>query len=114
MTVAASGADEAPQEWKNAIGIEFMLIAAGTFRMGVSGLGCKDPYATPAHDVTIIKPFYIGNCEVTQEGWQAVVGTHPSHCQRSRDGALGTSRRCAAIAIRDWSPAARLLGWARS
>ena len=80
--VAASGADETPQEWKNEIGMEFVLIPAGTFTMGVSGMGRKDPFAKPAHQVTITKAFYIGKHEVTQADWQAVMGTNPSHFQQ--------------------------------
>ncbi len=77
--VAASGADQTPQEWKNEIGMEFVLVPAGTFRMGVSGRGNKDPFARPAHEVTITRPFYIGRYEVTQAEWQAVMGINPSH-----------------------------------
>jgi formylglycine-generating enzyme required for sulfatase activity len=34
---------------------------------------------TPAHLVTITRPFYLGTTEVTQEQWQAVMGSTPSH-----------------------------------
>lgn len=33
---------------------------------------------TPQHTVTISKPFYLGKHEMTQEQWQAVMGTNPS------------------------------------
>jgi formylglycine-generating enzyme required for sulfatase activity len=33
----------------------------------------------PAHEVTLTKPFYIGKFEVTQEQYQQVTGTNPSH-----------------------------------
>ena len=33
----------------------------------------------PDHEVTITKPFYLGKYEVTQEQWEAVMGSNPSH-----------------------------------
>ena len=56
--------------------MEFVLIPAGTFRMGG---GRYDPQAKPAHQVTITKPFYMGKYEVTQGEWEAVMGENPSH-----------------------------------
>jgi formylglycine-generating enzyme required for sulfatase activity len=38
----------------------------------------------PAHDVTISTPYYIGKYEVTQEQYQQVMGSNPSHF-RGRD-----------------------------
>jgi formylglycine-generating enzyme required for sulfatase activity len=32
----------------------------------------------PVHEVTITQPFYLGECPVTQEQWQAIVGNNPS------------------------------------
>jgi formylglycine-generating enzyme required for sulfatase activity len=34
---------------------------------------------SPRHAVTISRPFYLGQFEVTQEQWQAVMGSNPSH-----------------------------------
>jgi formylglycine-generating enzyme required for sulfatase activity len=59
----------------NSIGMEFVLIPAGTFKMG-SNTG--DPDERPVHEVTISKAFYMGKYEVTQGQWQAVMGTNPS------------------------------------
>ena len=55
--------------------MEFVLIPAGSFMMGdEKGLA----WEKPVHKVTITKPFYLGKYEVTQEQWQAVMGSNPS------------------------------------
>lgn len=36
-------------------------------------------WATPKHEVTIAKPFYMGKYEITQEQYEHVVGVNPSH-----------------------------------
>lgn len=59
----------------NSIGMEFVLIPAGTFRMGTDQ-GEADE--RPAHQVTISQPFYLGKYEVTQAQWQALMGNNPS------------------------------------
>jgi formylglycine-generating enzyme required for sulfatase activity len=59
----------------NSIGMKFVFIPAGTFQMG-STTGDKDEQ--PVHQVTISKPFYMGETEVTQAQWKAVMGTNPS------------------------------------
>ena len=56
--------------------MEFVLIRPGSFLMG-SEKG--NPNEKPTHKVTIAKPFYLGKYEVTQEQWQAVMGSNPSH-----------------------------------
>ena len=40
----------------------------------------SDAYSdeTPAHQITISKPFYLGTYEVTQWQWQAIMGNNPS------------------------------------
>jgi len=56
------------------IWMELVLIRSGTYEMG-SG---EDTSEQPAHQVTTRKPFYIGKYEITQEQWQAVMGSNPS------------------------------------
>jgi formylglycine-generating enzyme required for sulfatase activity len=56
--------------------MDFVLIRAGTFRMG-SDRG--DPDELPIHQVTITKPFYMDVYEVTQAQWKALMGNNPSH-----------------------------------
>jgi formylglycine-generating enzyme required for sulfatase activity len=55
--------------------MEFVLIPAGSFMMGDE---TGSPWEKPVHEVTITKPFYLGKYEVTQEQWQAVMGSNPS------------------------------------
>ena len=55
---------------------DFVLVEAGTFRMGSTSGGT---YENPVHTVTISKPFYMSKYEVTQKEWREVMGTSPSH-----------------------------------
>jgi formylglycine-generating enzyme required for sulfatase activity len=59
-------------------GMSFLELPPGRFTMGsaTSGVGRNEDEAL--HDVTISKPFYIGQFEVTQQDWRAVMGTSPS------------------------------------
>ena len=88
LTLSLSGGGAAIEaqglSYVNGVGIEFVLIPAGTFMMGID----EDPEnpllyfeETPRHKVTITKPFYLGKYEVTQEQWKAVMGTSPSGFQ---------------------------------
>jgi len=58
--------------------MELVLIPAGKFMMGSPE---TEKYRLPdetQHDVTISQPFYIGKFEVTQEQYEAVMGTNPA------------------------------------
>ncbi len=59
----------------NSVHMEFVLIPAGTFKMGAD---MGEPDERPLHQVTISKAFYLGKYEVTQGQWQAVMGNNPS------------------------------------
>lgn len=61
---------------KNRIGMEFVLIPAGSFMMG-SENGSSDE--KPVHRVTINYQFYMGKYEVTQAQWKQVMGSNPSY-----------------------------------
>jgi formylglycine-generating enzyme required for sulfatase activity len=58
-----------------------VAIEGGTYTMGVDSAAVESGMANvdelPAHEVTI-SPFSISQTEVTQELWQAVMGTNPS------------------------------------
>ena len=59
-------------------GVSFKMIAVkgGTFQMG-SDDGYE--WEKPVHQVTL-SDYYIGETEVTQELWNAVMGSNPSYC----------------------------------
>ncbi len=62
----------------NSIGMEFVLIPAGTFMMGSPDSDTEaHKNEKPAHRVTISQPFYLGKYPVTQAQWEAVMGNNP-------------------------------------
>ena len=67
-----------PQPWRNSIGMEFVLIPAGEFKMGSNDNEARND-EKPVHTVHLTKPFYLGKYEVTQAQWEAVMGNNPSH-----------------------------------
>jgi formylglycine-generating enzyme required for sulfatase activity len=75
----------APGElFTNSIGMEFLPVPTGRFLMGSTD---EDPRAgdseKPQHEVTISRPFHLGRFEVTQEQWEAVMGSNPYTLDRS-------------------------------
>ena len=56
--------------------LKVMKVEAGTFTMGAKD-GENDSDETP-HTVTLKHDFYIGQTEVTQAQWKAVMGSNPS------------------------------------
>jgi formylglycine-generating enzyme required for sulfatase activity len=63
----------------NSLGVESVLIPAGSFMMGTDKDFGEDFYdETPQHKVNIGKPFYLGKYAVTQTQWTAVMGSNPS------------------------------------
>ena len=75
---ASSG--ETPKTVTNSIGMEFVLIPAGEFKMG-SPLWEEGRYSDegPVHTVTIEKAYYLGKYEVSQKQWHEVMGNNPSY-----------------------------------
>ena len=71
----------AAEPTKNSIGMEFVPVPAGTFNMG-----CKPP-----RRVSIARSFSLGRYEVTQEQWQAVMGSNPSTYQGANRPVDGVS-----------------------
>ena len=58
-------------------GIEFVSVPAGEFRMG-STCAEADDDEQPVTRVRISRGYWLGKYEVTQDQWQAVMGTNPS------------------------------------
>lgn len=95
----ASSASPAPQQDKHTSstsrtfivkGVSFRMVyvQGGTFRMGSNDPGAGDD-EQPVHSVTL-SDYYIGETEVTQQLWRAVMGSNPSFftgdSQRPVDG----------------------------
>lgn len=74
---------------KNSIGMTFVRIQAGSFRMGSpdSEQGHRDQ-ESPLHEVKITKPFYMSVVPVTQAHYEAVKGKNPSRFNRHHGGGL--------------------------
>lgn len=105
----SSNLSGANKTFANSIGMQFVLIPAGSFMMGTKSPNCPedDPFTekneyrdcmnfvsedeTPIHKVNISKPFYLSKYEVTQEEWYKVMGNNPSHFKSEKVG--GNSRR---------------------
>lgn len=68
-------------------GVSFTMVAVqgGTFTMGATSEQGSDAFSNekPTHSVTL-SSYYIGQTEVTQELWQAVMGTNPSSFKGAR------------------------------
>lgn len=58
--------------------LEFVSVPAGTFRMGSSDRRRAGTLYYPRTRVRISRPYEIGRYEITQEEWQAVMGSNPS------------------------------------
>ena len=61
---------------KNSIGMTFVRVPAGTFRMGDDASGRS--FEGPVHEVKITRPVYISVVPVTQAQYEAVKGKNPS------------------------------------
>ncbi|MEI7683618.1 MAG: formylglycine-generating enzyme family protein [Planctomycetota bacterium] len=63
----------------NSVGMKFVLIPAGTFRMGSpEGQAGARSNETPVHDIILTKPFYLGVTPVTQELYRAAMTVNPA------------------------------------
>jgi uncharacterized protein (TIGR02996 family) len=79
-------------EWTNSLGMRFVLISAGSFRLGSPDDEegrCVDE--GPVHEVEVTRPFYLGVTPVTQEQYEKVMGRNPSSFS-ARGGGRDTVR----------------------
>lgn len=78
-------------------GLNLIRIPAGTFQMGspVTPLAVapyfNQPQSVPVHTVTISRPFWMGEFEVTQALWQSVMGTTASPFQGAQRPVVNVS-----------------------
>ena len=76
----------------NGVSFKMIKVEAGTFTMGATAeqTGAFDD-ESPAHQVTLTKDYYMGETEVTQALWYAVMGQKPTADgkQWTRDWGLG-------------------------
>ena len=64
----------------NGVSFDMVYVEGGSFDMGATSEQGSDAYdwEKPVHSVTL-SDYYIGKCEVTQELWEAVMGSNPSN-----------------------------------
>ena len=76
---------------RNSIGMEFVLLPAGAFTMGVPDLSndFELPDESPPHPVRLTAPFYLGRCEATQAQYEQVMNGNPSFHQSGEDRFTG-------------------------
>ena len=62
------------------VSFEMVYVEGGTFDMGATSEQGSDAWDNeyPVHSVTL-SDYYIGKCEVTQDLWEAVMGSNPSY-----------------------------------
>ena len=67
----------------NGVSFKMIKVDGGTFRMGSNDSEAEDD-ESPVHNVTL-SDYYIGETEVTQELWEAVMGNNPSYFKGSKN-----------------------------
>jgi len=69
----------------NSIGMRFVLVQAGKFRMGSPSSEKYRSRDETRHEVTIKRPFYLQTTEVTQGQWDEIMGGNPSEFKKCGD-----------------------------
>ena len=78
VSAAQAQPKDPPKKFTNSIGMKFVLLPSGTFMMGSSNKEKGRGDDEIVHRVTLTKGFYMAVHTVTQEQWQAVMGSNPS------------------------------------
>jgi formylglycine-generating enzyme required for sulfatase activity len=113
--VSCAAAVPTNQEYTNSIGMKFVRIEAGTFRMGqlktplplevvrpgADFLSVGDFDEKPVHDVTITRPFYMGVCEVTNFQYELFDPRHKA--LRGKDNGLSQDDAEAVINVNSYN-----------
>ena len=76
-----------PNNFKNSLGMEFVLVPKGKSWLGGGGGKPGD------REVEIPQDFYLGKYAVTQEEWQNVMGTNPSNFKALRGVSIADQKR---------------------
>ena len=89
---ALPGPDNAVTYTVNGVKFKMVDVEGGTFSMGATAEQGGDAYSdeNPAHQVTL-SDYSIGTTEVTQELWQAVMGSNPSYFNGTGNTDMGSS-----------------------
>jgi formylglycine-generating enzyme required for sulfatase activity len=76
-----------PRLVTNSVGMTFVLIPPGMFKMGSPDTepGRRE-HEGPQHEVMITRPYYLSVYPVTQGQYERVVGKNPSHFNRAHGG----------------------------
>lgn len=89
-----------PKQMKNSVGMEFVLIPAGSFMMGShSNEKDRNPDEGPPRRVTIAYEFYLGKYEVTIGEWKSVMGDLPEGMKKNLDSKFMESDRQPVVRI---------------
>jgi formylglycine-generating enzyme required for sulfatase activity len=76
-----------PRRLSNELGMTFVLIPPGTFRMGSPASEAeRSSDEGPQHEVTLTDPFYLSIYPVTQRQFQFVMGHNPAFFTEARGG----------------------------
>ncbi len=108
MTVISTscGKDEPvnPDKTFTVNGVTFTMVEVegGTFSMGLTAEQAGDDFywVPPAHEVTL-SSYFIGQTEVTQALWQAVMGSNPSHFSSRNDYTTNLQRPVECVSWND-------------
>jgi formylglycine-generating enzyme len=63
---------------KNELGMEFVYVESGSFKMGIDCAIKTDDVSSTCHEVNFEKGFYMQKTEVTQGQWKKIMGDNPS------------------------------------
>jgi len=78
VPVKAQEKKDPPKNFTNSIGMKFVWIPPGNFKMGSPKEEMDRKENETQHKVTLTKGFYMGVFTVTQEQWKEVMGNNPS------------------------------------